>query len=130
MSAPSPWTRLLIEQELQYENGKNLIAFQESEHTTPVGWCCAHYLPPEAELLKITVHKKYRYGGVGTLLMGAFIQNCSDRGCNTIFTEVRENNLIARQFYHKSGFIEVGKRKKYYRAPTDNCITLQLSLSA
>ena len=126
-SAPSAWKASQIAQELAHENGISLVALREKTWV-PVGWCCARILPPEAELLKITILPEHQKTGIGTLLLEFLVDSCLRCKCNSLFAEVRENNTSARKFYQKVGFQETGRRENYYRDPVDNCITLQLSL--
>ena len=45
-----------------------------------------------------------------------------------IYLEVREKNQAARGLYEKTGFVPVGKRKDYYKYPTDDAVLYTLTL--
>lgn len=62
------------------------------------------------EIMKIGVIPEARKRGIGTLLIKEMKKMEKD-----IFLEVRENNMIAISFYKENSFLEVGKRKNYYR---------------
>lgn len=62
------------------------------------------------EIMKIGVRKELRGKKIGYKLIKFYLENFD----KTLFLEVRESNEIARQFYEKIGFINVGKRKNYY----------------
>ncbi len=126
-SAPSPWSEVLIGAELKRADSIGLIGL-DLDTGTFLGWCCVRFLPPEAELLKITVLPQHRRSGLGTLLMTKVIDLCSQNNCVKLFAEVRESNRSARGFYHRLGFLHIGMRKNYYRDPLENCLTLKLSL--
>ena len=82
----------------------------------------------EWELENIVVERKFQRLGVGTRLLRNFV-DCAranhDRG---IFLEVRETNQSARAMYQKTGFAEIGSRKRYYSDPTEDAILYRLSL--
>lgn len=61
------------------------------------------------EIMKIATHPEYRKKGLGKILLEEVLKYGK-----SIFLEVRENNITAREFYKNNGFIEVGKRKNYY----------------
>ena len=42
----------------------------------------------------------------------------------SVFLEVRESNVPARNLYHSYGFSEIGERKNYYRDPIENAIIM------
>lgn len=126
-SAPSAWSPAQIEAELKQSNGVSLIAACKAD-TSAVGWCCARFLPPEAELLKITVSPRYRRSGVGTRLFAALLDHILKAQCTEIFLEVRQRNIFAQQFYRKNGFLEYALRKRYYHDPPDNGIVFKKCL--
>lgn len=126
-TAPSSWPLSQIEAELRQTAGIQLVARSAREL---VGWCCARLIPPECELLKITVLPHHRRRGVGDALLGECFALCSHRGCREIFLEVREKNEAARSFYRRHGFTEAGSmRKGYYQKPSDNGVILRRTLN-
>ncbi|MCI6151714.1 MULTISPECIES: ribosomal protein S18-alanine N-acetyltransferase [Fusobacterium] len=62
------------------------------------------------EIMKIGVIPEARKRGIGTLLIKEMKKMEKD-----IFLEVRENNMTAISFYKENFFVEVGKRKNYYK---------------
>ncbi len=42
------------------------------------------------------------------------------------FLEVRESNTAAQALYRKLGFVEIGRRSKYYDDPEETAIVMQL----
>ena len=63
----------------------------------------------EAEIISIYVKEKYRNNKIASKLI-----NLLQSKVNYIYLEVNENNVIAYHLYNKLGFIEYGRRKKYY----------------
>ena len=68
-----------------------------------------------AELNYIYVEKEFRKDGVATELMNFLIEDSIKNKCKNITLEVAENNNPGIELYKKFGFIEVAKRKKYYK---------------
>lgn len=72
------------------------------------------------EIMKIAVKEKYRNKTIGKILI-----NKSKELKKDIFLEVRENNIIAIEFYKKNKFIEIGKRKGYYQDTKEAAILMK-----
>jgi ribosomal-protein-alanine N-acetyltransferase len=50
------------------------------------------------------------------------------RGALNMYLEVRESNDAARRLYASRGFLEIGRRRGYYRRPAEDAIVLRLEL--
>ena len=61
-------------------------------------------------------------------MLDAALIEMSARGVRTAFLEVRESNSAARALYNSRGFIEIGRRSKYYRRPVEDALVLRRSL--
>ena len=125
----SPWSQSLIESELCYPSGIQLLACNP-ESSKIMGWCCARFLEPEAELLKIATSKIHRRKGIATNLLEELFSICRKEHCSRIFLEVREKNFAALTLYQNLGFIQHSRREKYFQAPEDNCLILVKHLVA
>lgn len=82
-----------------------------------VGYLLGVLLPPEGEIWRVAVLPEYRGRGIGESLVRAFLPR---EGC--CFLEVRESNLPAVRLYEKVGFLPVGRRKNYYKAPVEDAL--------
>lgn len=67
----------------------------------------------EAQLLEVAVHPAWRRRGVGAALLAAVLARAPAGG--TIVLEVAASNDAARSLYASYGFVETGRRKRYYR---------------
>ena len=63
--------------------------------------------------------KEFKRRGIGTLLIKKMTEVCRKKDIFEINLEVRVSNLAARQLYKKLGFLENGRRKKYYENTED-----------
>jgi [ribosomal protein S18]-alanine N-acetyltransferase len=120
-TAQSAWSYAQIKAELEHSNTTILVA-AKNRHKSIVGWCCARHIPPEAELLKITLMPQHRRSGIGSALISTLFKHCLKTQCNEIYLEVRLKNQAALQFYRKIGFLRLAQRKNYYRDPIDDCL--------
>jgi [ribosomal protein S18]-alanine N-acetyltransferase len=85
------------------------------------GFLVARNIPPEHEILNVAVAPEYRRQGVATTLLRLQLQKEG-----THFLEVRESNVAAQKLYRKLGFVEVGRRPKYYQLPTETAIVMRM----
>lgn len=78
-----------------------------------VGFALARIVLREAELLLLAVARPWQHRGVGRLLLDRFTRIAQGRGAASLFLEVRDGNPAIR-LYEGRGFVEVGRRSKYY----------------
>jgi [ribosomal protein S18]-alanine N-acetyltransferase len=90
-----------------------------------VGYAIAWHVLEEGELANLAVAKSARRKGLGLALLDAVLADAERRGTSDVFLEVRESNAAARALYSGRGFIEVGRRKKYYRTPVEDALILR-----
>ncbi len=88
------------------------------------GYAVAWIAADEAELANVAVAPSLRGRGVGALLLDAVIDDVTRRGAVSIFLEVRESNAAARRLYAARRFVEVGRRRGYYRRPQEDALVL------
>jgi ribosomal-protein-alanine N-acetyltransferase len=80
-------------------------------------------LPPhEYEIHTIGVDHAFQGQGIGRRLLDTLL-DFADRG--TVFLEVRTDNAAAIALYRSAGFVEVGLRKRYYRASGADAYTMR-----
>jgi ribosomal-protein-alanine N-acetyltransferase len=80
-----------------------------------VGHATASLVADLAELQRIAVAADHRRHGVATLLLDAVVDAAGAGGADRVLLEVREDNAGARAFYAARGFVEVDRRRRYYR---------------
>jgi [ribosomal protein S18]-alanine N-acetyltransferase len=85
-------------------------------------------LNTEWEIENVVVTNSRRGQGLGKQLLDEFLEVSQKEGARTIFLEVRESNLAARRLYEKCGFVENGRRQRYYKEPEEDAILYELSL--
>lgn len=93
-----------------------------------VGLLLARAILDEAELLTLFRAPGSRMGPVGSLLIERLILHFKECEIERIILEVDESNIRAVSLYQRFGFVQVGRRRRYYRplgaAPRDALILL------
>jgi ribosomal-protein-alanine N-acetyltransferase len=84
----------------------------------------------ELHVNNIAAHPDYRRMGIGESLMDAGINEGRRRGILFVLLEVRASNVPAQTLYKKMGFSFIGRRKDYYRAPTEDAFVMKLELGS
>ena len=124
-SFSTPWSRESFL--LGMENPTNhTIVMKEKGSIT--GFAVYSVLFEDAELYDIAVDPAHRSKGIGEKLLQAVLQDCFERGAQTIRLEVRESNHPARRLYEKYGFVyDKAIRKNYYQNPTEDALLMYLT---
>lgn len=80
----------------------------------------------EAHIATIATHPDYRRRGIARKLLAYALQSAMREGAQSSFLEVRESNLPAQDMYRKFGYVEVGRRKRYYKDNDEDAILMNL----
>jgi ribosomal-protein-alanine N-acetyltransferase len=83
----------------------------------------------EAEVLTLAVTPGVRRGGVGAALLGAATNQVAAMGARMVFLEVSVANVTACRLYARGGFVQAGRRPRYYSDGSD-ALVLRLDLEA
>jgi ribosomal-protein-alanine N-acetyltransferase len=91
------------------------------------GFVLARVAVDEAEVLTLAVAPAARRQRLGLALMRAAMAEAKQRGAVAMFLDVAADNAAARGLYASLGFVEVGRRRRYYDDGTD-ALTLRGAL--
>lgn len=80
-----------------------------------VGHAVASIVADVAELQRISVDRAHRRHGLASALLDAVVAAAREAGADRLLLEVREDNAGALSFYAARGFVEVDRRRRYYR---------------
>ena len=122
------WSRQQYERMFSEADPRRLALIIEQESTAQ-GFLIARAVASEWELENIAIAGQARRRGMGTRLLGEFLDQVKAEGAQAVFLEVRESNRSARALYEKWAFIESGRRPRYYRDPEEDAVVYRLSLS-
>ncbi|MEM9495423.1 MAG: GNAT family N-acetyltransferase [Pseudomonadota bacterium] len=91
-----------------------------SDPTGPAqGFLIWRHAGDEAEILTLGVEPSSRRAGLARTLVEAFVETAQEEGAGAAMLEVGAANHPARALYESAGFIEVGRRPRYYRDGDD-----------
>lgn len=112
----SPWTLEQVLADLGQPQNWYALAYSGEEL---VGFLAMQETLYELEVVQIAVRKEWQGRGIARQLLETVPQE------KEVFLEVREGNTPARTLYQKQGFKEIGCRKGYYHAPTEDAIMMK-----
>jgi ribosomal-protein-alanine N-acetyltransferase len=115
VSYPAPWSYYAFAYELLHNDLAHYIVALSGDKI--VGYCGMWLILDEAHITNVAVHPDYRRKSIGEALMLEMIRLAVQKGSARMTLEVRPTNTAARSLYEKLGFVENGRRKRYY---TDN----------
>src|SRR5690606_16850035 len=87
------------------------------EPKAAIGFVIGQLVADEAEILSMGVSPLWQRVGLGTGLLEGLARAARRGEAKRIFLEVAEDNTPALGLYRKLGFVENGRRKRYYERP-------------
>lgn len=93
-----------------------------------IGFFAGWIIEDELHVNNVASHRDYRRIGIGKSLMEAAIDEARRRGVVQVILEVRASNEAAQLLYRDLGFGFVGRRRDYYRLPTEDALVMKLKL--
>jgi ribosomal-protein-alanine N-acetyltransferase len=78
------------------------------------GMIVARVTEDEAEVLTLAVAPDVRRQGVGRALLAGAMAAAREQATKTMVLEVAIGNAAARALYERAGFVEAGRRARYY----------------
>ena len=121
-----PWSEASVRSELTNPLSYWLVAEEDGKL---IGYVGSQSVAPEADVMNLAVAPEWRNKGIGRALMTALIAQLHSRGITALFLEVRVGNLPAQSLYQSLGFVEVGRRPKYYVNPIEDALILRKELT-
>ena len=119
------WSEIALS---EYARGKGHSVFVGEDNGCIIAYGCVQQVLDECEILRIAVKTDFRKKGLGALLLSDMIKEACDMGARIFYLEVREHNTPAIGLYKKLMFTESGRRKDYYRNPTEDAILMSRAI--
>ena len=124
--AEDPWTPYMIAEELSSPASRYWIATDESGDV--VGYGGAKVGGDQADVMTIGVRAHARGAGVGAAILDALLAWSHEAGAREIFLDVRPSNEGAIALYKSRGFVEIGRRPRYFRNPVEEAVEMRAPL--
>ena len=88
------------------------------------------WAPDEGQITNIAVHPTCRRQGLGKAVLRALTDEAWKKDCHMLLLEVRASNKAAISLYQNEGFLVEGRRKNFYRSPTEDALVMLLTRGA
>lgn len=118
---PDPWDYRSIVDLIITEGS---MCFVAHDGERPVAYVIGRLIAPEGELYRVATHPDYRRRGVAYRLLDYSVKTSRGKGLESLFLEVRSQNIAAIKLYSAYGFEKIGIRRGYYKNPTDDAIIM------
>jgi len=127
-----PWS----ERSYRYELNSNPASFlwvaeylpDDPKNCKLVGMIVIWLIVDEAHIATIAVHPDFRRRAIGRRLLNTALFASWRKGMRRATLEVRAGNFVAQNLYHSLGFVEVGRRYRYYRDNNEDALLLTVEL--
>jgi ribosomal-protein-alanine N-acetyltransferase len=119
------WRAAEYEKLISPDSHREFLVVVENDQVC--GFIVGREVAEEWEIENVAVSGHARRRGLGSRLLGEFLDRVRARGGTEVYLEVRESNHPARKLYEKWGFVEAGRRKSYYHNPPEDAMLLRFS---
>lgn len=126
-SFSDPWSRDSYAALVDAPHAAFDVAVEDDEHV--LGHAVTFFAVDEAELGTIASAPDHRRRGVARALLDGACRAARGHGARRLFLEVRASNAPAQALYRDAGFVEVGRRARYYNRPVEDAVVMRLELA-
>lgn len=123
------WSEALMAGELASPHGRYVVDV-EAGRLIGYGGVRAVQGAADADIQTIAIAADARGHGRGRALLRELLATARSRGAREVFLEVRADNPGATALYLSEGFVDVGRRPRYYQPDDVDAIVMQLNLVA
>ncbi|MBR4017575.1 MAG: ribosomal protein S18-alanine N-acetyltransferase [Oscillospiraceae bacterium] len=120
-----PWSENSIASELNNRLSYWLVAEIDNR---VVGYVGSQSVLDGADMMNLAVSPDYRRQGIAEALVNTLVNDLKQRRIIVLLLEVRVSNASAIALYEKLGFVQVGRRPKYYHNPREDALILRKEL--
>ena len=124
--AEDPWTPYMIAEELSSPASRYWVATDDAGDV--VGYGGVKVGGDQADVMTIGVRAHARGAGVGATILDALMAWSHEAGAREIFLDVRPSNEGAIALYKSRGFVEIGRRPRYFRNPVEEAVEMRAPL--
>ena len=117
-----PWSERSVASEL---NNKLALWLVAEEDGNVAGYIGSQTVMDETDMMNVAVHPDYRRRGIAEKLILDLVEQLKAMESRCLTLEVRASNAPAIALYEKLGFVQIGRRKNYYRNPREDALILR-----
>lgn len=115
-----PWSEQALRDELDNPTAVFFVAVGETGDV--LGYVGMHHILDEADITNVAVFPRARRQGVGRALIQAVADYALAQALVRVTLEVRASNAAAIALYEGFGFVQDGRRPRFYSAPTEDAL--------
>ena len=129
-----PWTPFMLADELMSPASRYWIAAGDDRRHrddvgAPIGYGGVKVGGDQADVMTIGVAPQARGRGAGAAILDALLDWARQAGAAEIFLDVRPSNEGAIALYNSRGFVEIGRRPRYFRNPVEEAVEMRAPLT-
>ncbi|MBX3011919.1 MAG: ribosomal protein S18-alanine N-acetyltransferase [Caldilineaceae bacterium] len=129
---PAPRSASFYQQEVTQNRYAHYLVLHALAQATPsvsqvVAYGGYWLLGEDAHIVAIAVDPRWRRQGLAEWVMLELIAQAWQQEAYSVTLEMRVSNIAAQALYTKLGFLEVGRRKRYYRDNDEDAILFSLA---
>lgn len=121
------WSEALMRAELASPHGWYVVDEEVGRLVGYAGLRAVHGAT-DADIQTIAIADSVRGRGRGRALLRALLAEAARRGAKDLFLEVRADNPVAQALYASEGFLEIGRRPRYYQPDDVDAIIMKLDV--
>ena len=121
------WSDAMMREELSSPHGWYVVVEEAGRLVGYAGLRAARGAM-DADIQTITIAESGRGRGRGRALLRELLEEAGRRAAKDVFLEVRADNPVAQALYASEGFVEVGRRPRYYQPDDVDAIVMKLDL--
>ncbi len=115
-----PWSQKALSESLD----AGTLFFVAQKDNEVIGYIGISVIAGEGYITNVAVFPKHRKMGVASALLNRVLKLRLEMPLEFVSLEVRASNGAAISLYNKLGFLECGRRKGFYRNPTEDAIIM------
>jgi len=121
------WSEAMMREELVSPHGWYVV---DEEGGRLVGYAGLRAVAraKDADVQTIAIAEAARGRGRGRVLLRALLDEAVRRDVEQVFLEVRADNPVAHGMYVSEGFVEIGRKPRYYQPDDVDAIVMKLDL--
>ena len=123
------WSEAMMAAELASAHGRYVVD-EEGGRVLAYGGVRVVAGSPDADIQTIAVSELARGRGRGRALLTELLTTALGRGAREVFLDVRADNPVATALYASEGFVEIGRRPRYYQPDDVDAVVMKLDLRA
>ncbi|MGI1822725.1 ribosomal protein S18-alanine N-acetyltransferase [Exiguobacterium sp. TRN 1102] len=108
-----PWTKEAFMNEML--RNEQAIYFVAVHDKRVVGFVGVWQIVDEGHITNIAVLPEFRGQGIGNQLLAELVAFAKSKGLVGLTLEVRVSNVGAQKLYEQFGFMQAGRRRRYYQ---------------